>query len=482
MSEGPAGHYSTTIPALYPDHGNAHVHIELTGCSSPSTVSFDIYIDPSGSVEDTAGHPITGATVTLLRSSTADGPFAAVQDGSAVMSVSNRHNSDTTDSNGRFGWDVIPGFYKVRAMKAGCHAPGDPDSASVETAVLTIPPPVTDLLLVLDCQAADTTAPTLACQQPDGTWHADNVSLRCTAADDGSGLAHADDAVFTLQTSVPAGEDSADAATGAHEVCDEAGNCATAGPLTGNRIDRRAPRISCDSADDAWHAANVSVRCTATDDGSGLAHADDASIALATHVPAGAETADAATDTHEICDAIGNCRTAGPVTNNKIDRAAPTLGVPSAITTNATAPAGAAITFSATASDGTDPHPTVTCVPASGTTFPIGMTAVSCTATDHAGNTTRADFTVKVKSASEQIVDLASLLRSVFSKPALSDAMAATLKQAADKLLQRKPQAACLLMNALVTAVKLTPPSLLSAPQRALLISEASRIRAVIGC
>ena len=244
MSEGPTGHYSATIPPFYPDHGNAHVRIALTGCAAPSTVNFDIYIDPSGTVEDTAGHPIADATVTLLRSGTADGPFVAVEDGSAVMALSNRNNPATTDANGHFGWDVIPGFYKVRAQKEGCHAPGDASTASVETAVLTIPPPVTDLVLTLECAAPDLDPPEVTCEHADDGWHAANVGRHCTAVDARSGLASTSDADFTLSTHVAAGEETAGAATDTRIVCDRAGNCASAGPIAANKVDRKAPSVT----------------------------------------------------------------------------------------------------------------------------------------------------------------------------------------------------------------------------------------------
>jgi hypothetical protein len=56
-----------------------------------------------------------------------------------------------TDAEGHFGWDVIAGFYKVRAEKAGCVAPNNPDQPYVESEILVVPPPVTDLDLRLDC-------------------------------------------------------------------------------------------------------------------------------------------------------------------------------------------------------------------------------------------------------------------------------------------------------------------------------------------
>jgi len=68
------------------------------------------------------------------------------------------------------------------------------------------------------------------------------------------------------------------------------------------------------------------------------------------------------------------------------DTTAPDLTVPGNMTVVATSPAGADVTFSATATDLVDPAPVVSCNPASGSTFPIGTTTVSCSASDAAGN------------------------------------------------------------------------------------------------
>ncbi len=70
----------------------------------------------------------------------------------------------------------------------------------------------------------------------------------------------------------------------------------------------------------------------------------------------------------------------------------PILHLPAPITVEATSPAGAVVTYTATA-DGAD---TFSCSPASGSTFPLGTTTVNCTATNAAG-TTNGSFTVKVQ-------------------------------------------------------------------------------------
>src|SRR5207302_1010777 len=146
------------------------------------------------------------------------------------------------------------------------------------------------------------------------------------------------------------------------------------------------PSVSCGSDDGIWHGANVGIACTADDGGSGLANPADASFALSTSVAAGSESANAATNSRQICDNAGNCATAGPVGGNMVDRKPPTVTVPGNLTVNATAPVGAVVSYAASATDGTDPTPKLVCSPPSGSTFAIGQTAVSCTATDHGGN------------------------------------------------------------------------------------------------
>jgi len=173
----------------------------------------------------------------------------------------------------------------------------------------------------------DATSPTSSCGSPDGAWHASDVSIGCTASDEGSGLASSGDASFSLSTSVASGTETSNASTGSHQVCDAAGNCVTDGPIAGNKIDRKAPIVLCESPDGAWHANNVTLLCSGSDNGSGLASAGDSSFGLSTSVPSGSDDANASTGSHQVCDNVGNCTTGGPVTGNKIDRKAPAVGI-----------------------------------------------------------------------------------------------------------------------------------------------------------
>ncbi len=127
------------------------IAIDCPGSTPDTGIAFFLYIDPSGTVIDTSGDPIAGATVTLYRADSVPGPYSPVSDGSALLSPENRSNPDTTGTDGAFAWFTAPGAYRVRAERAGCHRPGDPSVSYVETANLLVPPEWTGLILTLEC-------------------------------------------------------------------------------------------------------------------------------------------------------------------------------------------------------------------------------------------------------------------------------------------------------------------------------------------
>jgi HYR domain-containing protein/PKD domain-containing protein len=79
-----------------------------------------------------------------------------------------------------------------------------------------------------------------------------------------------------------------------------------------------------------------------------------------------------------------------------VDTTPPVVGV-SNVVSEATGPNGASVAFSASATDAVDPHPVVRCGVVSGAVFPIGVTAVTCVATDASGNSGTAGFSVTVR-------------------------------------------------------------------------------------
>jgi hypothetical protein len=120
----------------------------------------------------------------------------------------------------------------------------------------------------------DTTAPTLECGAADGLWHKEDVSITCTANDDGVGLANPDDASFTLSTDVSAGTETNNAETGSRPVCDVAGNCVMAGPIGGNKVDKKTPVITISTSPSGGEyelGDDVVVNYDCLDGGSGTA-------------------------------------------------------------------------------------------------------------------------------------------------------------------------------------------------------------------
>lgn len=293
MSEAPAGTYTAQIPALRPVHGPAQITIRIdcpAGTPDQEAV-FDIYIDPSGTVLTLGGNPVPDATVTLLRSDSQAGPFTEVVDGSPVMSPPNRSNPDMTNGAGHFGWDVIAGYYKVRAERAGCTAPDG--SPYAETDVLPVPPPVTDLVLRLDCpdlDAQDSEPPSVTATPAraanDAGWYDAPVTVHFSATDDGtppSGVASitVDRAGAETGSTTFTGDSgdvtvSADGATTlTYTATDNAGNTSQPQALV-VRVDKVAPTLDCAVTPAVLFPPNHTLRdvnavVTVSDGGSGAA-------------------------------------------------------------------------------------------------------------------------------------------------------------------------------------------------------------------
>lgn len=90
-------------------------------------------------------------------------------------------------------------------------------------------------------------------------------------------------------------------------------------------------------------------------------------------------------------------RAQSPYSNRYKDTTAPTLTTPANQVAEATASTGAVVSYPApTASDAVGVT-SLSCIPASGSTFGIAATTVTCTAKDAAGNTATKTFTVKVQ-------------------------------------------------------------------------------------
>jgi hypothetical protein len=165
-----------------------------------------------------------------------------------------------------------------------------------------------------------------------------------------------------------------------------------------------------------------------------------------------------------------------------VDTEAPVVTVPASITVNATSPAGATVTYAASATDNVDGNLTPTCNRASGATFPIGTTTVTCTATDAAGNSASKSFSVKVKSAAEQFADLIDKTVFMLKGQSLSVSLKASLQTAAACVIAKKKSLACAAMNLYIAGVKSLSGKKLTVAQVNELVADATRIKNVIGC
>ena len=95
----------------------------------------------------------------------------------------------------------------------------------------------------------------------------------------------------------------------------------------------------------------------------------------------------------EIC---GGARSLSPFALFAPINQAPSVVVPAELVAEATGAAGAAVMFSATASDPEDGPITPICVPASGSQFGLGVTSVTCSVADSAGAGAEGRFSVTV--------------------------------------------------------------------------------------
>jgi uncharacterized delta-60 repeat protein len=135
--------------------------------------------------------------------------------------------------------------------------------------------------------------------------------------------------------------------------------------------------------------ANVTFEVTAHD------HVDGALVpscapASGTLFPLGVSTVQCV-----VTDAEGN-ESLGSFPVTVADFSAPSVSVPDDMRVEATGPSGATVTFASSALDVVDGVVSPTCDRASGAVFPLGLTTVTCSAVDDAGNRGEATFDVVV--------------------------------------------------------------------------------------
>ncbi|HEX2821202.1 MAG TPA: choice-of-anchor C family protein [Streptosporangiaceae bacterium] len=116
---------------------------------APACAQSDALVDPSGTVLDTNGNPVSGATVTILRSDTSAGPFTPVN--VSAPGIEPATNPETTAADGVFHWDVDSGWYEIQASASGCTDPADSSQPAATVGPYPVPPPQVGLTVTLAC-------------------------------------------------------------------------------------------------------------------------------------------------------------------------------------------------------------------------------------------------------------------------------------------------------------------------------------------
>ncbi|MGH3202035.1 MAG: HYR domain-containing protein [Streptosporangiaceae bacterium] len=148
------------------------------------------------------------------------------------------------------------------------------------------------------------------------------------------------------------------------------------------------------------------------------------------------------------------------------------------MTTDATSPSGATVTYPLPAvKDPDNPTPpTAVCTPSSGSVFPIGTTTVTCTATDDNDDvisTVSTTFTITVNGAAAQL----AALRQAVNALGFDNIPALFAGIAQQQLAAGHPTLACQTLSQFITDVRQQVP----ASTAATLIADAERIQAVLG-
>jgi uncharacterized repeat protein (TIGR01451 family) len=168
MTEISQGVWAYTA-TFYPRRGSATVTYSLAGCEETSVV-FNIYIDPAGYIYDSvSGERIAGASIWLQQPDGVGGwQNVSIGQDPAVMQPD--VNPLTTNAEGQYQWDVLPGIYRVHVEALGYY-PQD----SIE---VSIPPPVTDLHVgLIRIPVLDNTPPSITIDTPTSTNYILNQSV-----------------------------------------------------------------------------------------------------------------------------------------------------------------------------------------------------------------------------------------------------------------------------------------------------------------
>lgn len=304
----------------------------------------------------------------------------------------------------------------------------------------TDPVGATVIFSVTATDAVDGTV-VVSCTPASGTGFAIGVTIvACTASDTAGNTAHGSFTVTVTDTTSPVVTVPADISVGASDPIGavvtfaasaldnvDGSLLATCVPLSGSVFALGTTTVTCSSTDAAGNNGAAAFTITVTDlDGPALAlpadlvaEATSADGATVTFTASASDQVDGSVPVTCVADsgstfALGtstvNCSasdlsgntTQGSFTVTVRDTNAPVISVPADFTVQASGPSGASVSFTVSASDAVGGTSTPTCSPAAGSTFPVGSTVVQCHATDTAGNSSSASFTITVGGQADQ--------------------------------------------------------------------------------
>jgi hypothetical protein len=156
--------------------------------------------------------------------------------------------------------------------------------------------------------------------------------------------------------------------------------------------------------------------------------------------------------------------------------------VPADITTDATSPSGAVITYPLpTVSDPDDSTvPSVVCTPSSGFTFPTATTTVSCTVSDSddSNSPITASFTVTVTGTAGQLADLHQTVQGIEPGRSLRD----KVNQALTYLASSDVPDTCSILAAFMNEVQAQSGKHVAPATADQLVADARRLQSVLAC
>jgi hypothetical protein len=224
--------------------------------------------------------------------------------------------------------------------------------------------------------------------------------------------------------------------------------------------------------------AVVSYTATATDD-DGDALTPNCAPASGSTFPIGTATVNCSASEPGSDTAMGSFQ----VTVNDTDLGLTNL--PTNMTLNATSPQGATVTYTPpTVVDEDSPLPPVNCTPASGSTFAIGTTTVTCTVSD-SGDTPSAvsqSFTVTVNGAATQVSDLITTVNSMGLSSGLQNSLDVKLNAALKAVNAGQTATACSDLSDFIGQAQSQSGKGLTVSQANQLIAAAKQVQAVLGC